>query len=51
MGRARRAGIKTVLVRSEPDLSPEGGPPPDRTVASLEGAAARILDVLDARLA
>ena len=51
VGGARRAGMKTVWLRLDPDLSPDGGQPPDLTVASLEGAAPRILDLLGARLA
>ena len=51
VGGARRAGMKTVWLRLDPDVSPDGGPPPDLTVASLEGAAPRILDLLGARLA
>ena len=51
VGGARQAGMRTVWLRLDPAASSDGGPPPDLTVASLEGAAPRILDLLGARLA
>ena len=43
---ARRAGMKTVWLRPDPATSPNGGAPPDLTVAGLADAAPRILDLL-----
>ena len=46
---ARRAGMKTVWVRSEPGPPPRDAPRPDLTITSLEGAAPPILDLLGRR--
>jgi putative hydrolase of the HAD superfamily len=43
---ARRAGLKTVWLRTDSARLPEEGPPPDLTIASLDGSAPAILALL-----
>jgi len=43
---ARRAGLRTVWVRRDDAALPAGGAPPDLALASLVGAAPRILSLL-----